>query len=165
MWRVEKVSRLEEKKMKLFAECQVITLGKHISLPSARLCRVFLARLPSVFVCRVFPLTDTWQTYSWTAHGLMNVHVAVLCRVPSFCRVFFSGLPSAKLCRVFFVFFCRVQLFCWVFFIALERVHKVKCANYQCWCQWAMASLCYYMQNSHMYYMLAVCLCLPRNQI
>jgi hypothetical protein len=35
MWRVEKVSRSEEKKMKLFAECHMFTLGKHISLPSA----------------------------------------------------------------------------------------------------------------------------------
>jgi len=68
MLRVEKVSRSKEKKIKLFIECQIVTLGKHISLPSARqlhsgnifLCRVpfftecFLSNLPSVELCRVF---------------------------------------------------------------------------------------------------------------
>ena len=54
---------------KLFAECQIVTLGKHISLSSARqlhysanifLCRVpsfaecFFSSLPSVELCRVF---------------------------------------------------------------------------------------------------------------
>jgi len=33
--RVEKVSRSKEKKIKLFGECQIVTLGKHISLLSA----------------------------------------------------------------------------------------------------------------------------------
>ena len=51
---------------------------------------------------------DTWTNV---------VHVAVLCRVPSFCRVFFfSGLLSAKLYRVFFAFFAECNYFAECFF-------------------------------------------------
>jgi len=67
----------KRKKMKLFAECHMFTLGKHISLPSATglalgkhislssacLRRVFLSLLPSVFAGRVFSLTDTRQIH------------------------------------------------------------------------------------------------------
>ena len=83
MWRVEIVSRLEEKKNEIicrvpnnytrqtyfFTECQTITLSKHISLSSAQFCRVFFFQFAEC------------QTLSSV--------ICLVCQVQLFYRVFF----------------------------------------------------------------------------
>ena len=88
MLRVEKVSRLEEKKMKLFAECQIVTLGKHISLPSAR-----QLHSANIFLCGVFFLVCRMSNFAECfLHRLPSAFI-----LPS---VFFAALGKGLVCRV-----------------------------------------------------------------
>ena len=74
--------KVRREKMKLFVECQIITLGKHISLPSAR-----QLHSANIFLCRVLD-NYTRQTYFFAECQTITLGKHI-------------SLPSAYLYRVF----------------------------------------------------------------
>ena len=123
MWRVENVSRVEEKK-------------KLISLPSVKQihsANIFLCRVTNNYTRQIYffveciclssvstnghstnVLTDGTRTNGCPRGG--SLPSAQL--LPS---VFFSGLPSAKLCRVFFASFTECNYFAECFFYSTRQ--------------------------------------------
>jgi hypothetical protein len=131
--------KVRRKKMKLFAECHMFTLGKHIylpsatglalgkhiSLPSASLCQCFfLSLLTSVFVCRVFPLTSANVLTDDT-----HTNGCGLCRVPSFCRMFFLVCRVPNFAECFFASFVECNYFAECFYDSTRQIASLSNAQ------------------------------------